>query len=114
MKLTTKGRFAVSAILDIALHQKKSPVTLLAVSERQSISLSYLEQLFSKLRKREIVSSTRGPGGGYKINKAFTSISVKDIISAVDEKIDATQCGGTENCHDGSRCMTHDLSLIHI
>jgi Rrf2 family iron-sulfur cluster assembly transcriptional regulator len=109
MKLTTKGRFAVSAILDIALHQKKSPVTLLAVSERQSISLSYLEQLFSKLRKREIVSSTRGPGGGYKINKAFTSISVKDIISAVDEKIDATQCGGTENCHDGSRCMTHDL-----
>lgn len=109
MKLTTKGRFAVSAILDIALNQKKGPVTLLAVSERQGISLSYLEQLFSKLRKGEIVSSIRGPGGGYRIIKAFTDISVRQIISAVDEKIDATQCGGTENCHDGNRCMTHDL-----
>jgi Rrf2 family iron-sulfur cluster assembly transcriptional regulator len=109
MKLTTKGRFAVSAILDIALNQKNGPVTLLAVSERQGISLSYLEQLFSKLRKGEIVSSIRGPGGGYRIKKAYTDITVRQIIAAVDEKIDATQCGGTENCHDGNRCMTHDL-----
>ena len=100
MKLTTKGRFAVSAILDIALNQKQGPVTLLAVSERQGISLSYLEQLFSKLRRQEIV---------YKIIKAYTEITVRQIIAAVDEKIDATQCGGTENCHAGNRCMTHDL-----
>ena len=86
MKLTTKGRFAVSAILDIALNQKNGPVTLLAVSERQGISLSYLEQLFSKLRKGEIVSSIRGPGGGYRIKKAYTDITVRQIISAVDEK----------------------------
>ena len=109
MKLTTKGRFAVSAILDIALNQKQGPVTLRAVSERQGISLSYLEQLFSKLRRREIVSSIRGPGGGYKIIKAYTEITVRQIIAAVDEKIDTTQCGGTENCHAGNRCMTHDL-----
>ena len=87
MKLTTKGRFAVSAILDIALNQKQGPVTLLAVSERQGISLSYLEQLFSKLRRREIVSSIRGPGGGYKIIRAYTEITVRQIIAAVDEKL---------------------------
>jgi len=109
MKLTTKGRFAVSAMLDIALNQEKGPVTLLGVSKRQAISLSYLEQLFSKLRRKNIVYSVRGPGGGYKIEKKLSEITIRQIISAVDETIDATQCGGTENCHDGHRCMTHDL-----
>lgn len=109
MKLTTKGRFAVSAMLDIALNQEKGPVTLLGVSKRQAISLSYLEQLFSKLRRKNIVYSVRGPGGGYKIDKKLSDITIRQIISAVDETIDATQCGGTENCHDGHRCMTHDL-----
>jgi Rrf2 family iron-sulfur cluster assembly transcriptional regulator len=124
MKLTTKGRFAVTAMLDIALHEAKSlkaevvakPVTLSDVSERQRISLSYLEQLFSRLRKNGLVSSVRGPGGGYKLAKAINDISVAQIISAVDEQIDATQCGGNENCHgDDGRCMTHDLwsSLNH-
>jgi Rrf2 family transcriptional regulator, iron-sulfur cluster assembly transcription factor len=106
MKLTTKGRFAVTAMLDIALHEAKSadaskiasPVTLADISERQSISLSYLEQLFSRLRKKGLVSSVRGPGGGYKLAK-----------NAVDEQIDATQCGGHENCKEEGRCMTHDL-----
>lgn len=109
MRLTTKGRYAVTAMLDLALNKEKGPVSLADISERQGISLSYLEQLFSKLRKGEIVSSIRGPGGGYRIKKAYTDITVRQIISAVDEKIDATQCGGTENCHDGNRCMTHDL-----
>lgn len=118
MKLTTKGRFAVTAMLDIALHEAKSlkenmvakPVTLSDVSERQHISLSYLEQLFSRLRKNGLVSSVRGPGGGYKLAKEIEAISVAQIISAVDEQIDATQCGGNENCNgDDGRCMTHDL-----
>lgn len=118
MKLTTKGRFAVTAMLDIALHEAESlkenmvakPVTLSDVSERQHISLSYLEQLFSRLRKNGLVSSVRGPGGGYKLAKEIEAISVAQIISAVDEQIDATQCGGNENCNgDDGRCMTHDL-----
>jgi Rrf2 family iron-sulfur cluster assembly transcriptional regulator len=117
MKLTTKGRFAVTAMLDIALHEAKSaaasklasPVTLADISERQSISLSYLEQLFSRLRKKGLVSSVRGPGGGYKLAKNAQDISVAEIIDAVDEQIDATQCGGHENCKEEGRCMTHDL-----
>lgn len=109
MRLTTKGRFAVTAMLDIALHEADKPVTLAGISERQSISLSYLEQLFSRLRKQGLVSSVRGPGGGYRIAKAHADISVSSIITAVDEQIDATQCGGNENCHDEGRCMTHDL-----
>lgn len=109
MRLTTKGRFAVTAMLDIALFEADKPVTLAGISERQSISLSYLEQLFSRLRKQGLVSSVRGPGGGYRIAKSHHEISVSDIITAVDEQIDATQCGGHENCHEEGRCMTHDL-----
>ncbi|BEV07780.1 MULTISPECIES: Fe-S cluster assembly transcriptional regulator IscR [unclassified Methylophilus] len=109
MRLTTKGRFAVTAMLDIALYEADKPVTLAGISERQSISLSYLEQLFSRLRKQGLVSSVRGPGGGYRIAKAHHEISVSDIITAVDEQIDATQCGGNENCHEEGRCMTHEL-----
>lgn len=109
MRLTTKGRFAVTAMLDIALYEGDKPVTLAGISERQSISLSYLEQLFSRLRKNGLVKSVRGPGGGYHIAKPHQDISVSDIITAVDELVDATQCGGNQNCHDEGRCMTHDL-----
>lgn len=115
MRLTTKGRFAVTAMLDLAMHEvtkgsaDKKPVTLSGISERQDISLSYLEQLFSRLRRQGLVKSVRGPGGGYMIAKMNSEISVAEIISAVDEKIDATQCGGTENCRDEGRCLTHDL-----
>lgn len=109
MRLTTKGRFAVTAMLDLALHEVDKPVTLAGISERQGISLSYLEQLFSRLRRNGLVKSVRGPGGGYRIAKMQNEISVSDIITAVDEQIDATQCGGQENCHDERRCMTHDL-----
>ena len=109
MRLTTKGRFAVTAMIDVALHGDGGPVTLAAVSERQRISLSYLEQLFGKLRRHRIVDSVRGPGGGYNLARAAAELSVADIITAVDEPIDATQCGGRENCHDDRRCMTHEL-----
>jgi Rrf2 family iron-sulfur cluster assembly transcriptional regulator len=118
MRLTTKGRFAVTAMLDLALHEARSvtannedikPITLAGISERQSISLSYLEQLFSRLRRQGLVTSVRGPGGGYKLAKDYAEISVAEIINAVDEQIDATQCGGQENCRDEGRCMTHDL-----
>lgn len=109
MRLTTKGRFAVTAMLDLALNEADKPVTLAGISERQSISLSYLEQLFSRLRRSGLVKSVRGPGGGYRLAKAQAEISVSEIITAVDELIDATQCGGQENCHDEKRCMTHDL-----
>lgn len=122
MKLTTKGRFAVTAMLDIALSEamaldankgkpakKGKPVTLAEVSERQHISLSYLEQLFSRLRRNALVNSVRGPGGGYQLAKLASEISIAEIISAVDEQIDATQCGGNENCHEDGQCMTHEL-----
>lgn len=109
MRLTTKGRFAVTAMIDVAMHNGKGPVTLAAVSERQKISLSYLEQLFGKLRRHGLVDSVRGPGGGYNLARAATAVSVADIILAVDEPIDATQCGGKENCLDDRRCMTHEL-----
>jgi len=109
MRLTTKGRFAVTAMLDLALNETDKPVTLADISDRQGISLSYLEQLFSRLRRGGLVKSVRGPGGGYRIAKKHGEISVSEIISAVDELIDATQCGGRENCHDGHACMTHDL-----
>lgn len=109
MRLTTKGRFAVTAMLDLAMHEHDKPVTLAGISERQSISLSYLEQLFSRLRRNGLVKSVRGPGGGYRLAKAKDQIAVSHIISAVDELIDATQCGGQENCHEERRCMTHDL-----
>ena len=109
MRLTTKGRFAVTAMVDLALRQNRGPVTLAAISERQHISLSYLEQLFGKLRRASLVSSVRGPGGGYNLAQPPNGISVADIVAAVDEPLDATQCGGKENCHDDKRCMTHYL-----
>lgn len=109
MRLTTKGRFAVTAMLDLAMHHHEGPVTLAGISERQHISLSYLEQLFGKLRRRQLVTSVRGPGGGYNLGRALAAISVADIIRAVDEVLDATQCGGKSNCHDDHVCMTHNL-----
>jgi Rrf2 family iron-sulfur cluster assembly transcriptional regulator len=109
MRLTTKGRFAVTAMLDVALHATAGPVTLAAVAERQKISLSYLEQLFGKLRRRELVESVRGPGGGYHLAREAAAISVADIVRAVEEPLDSTQCGGRENCRENQRCMTHDL-----
>ena len=114
MRLTTKGRFAVTAMIDLALRQGKGPVTLSGISQRQAISLSYLEQLFGKLRRHEIVESIRGPGGGYSLARRADKITVADIIIAVDEPLDATQCGGTDHCRgvdvsSGVRCMTHDL-----
>lgn len=114
MRLTTKGRFAVTAMIDLALRQGKGPVTLAGISQRQAISLSYLEQLFGKLRRHEIVESIRGPGGGYSLARRADKVTVADIIIAVDEPLDATQCGGKENCHGadaatGARCMTHEL-----
>ena len=109
MRLTTKGRFAVTAMIDVAMYGTRGPVTLAAVSERQKISLSYLEQLFGKLRRHGLVESVRGPGGGYNLARAADTLSVADVILAVDEPIDATQCGGRENCLDDRRCMTHEL-----
>ena len=109
MRLTTKGRFAVTAMIDLALNADKGPVTLAGISERQKISLSYLEQLFGKLRRDQLVNSVRGPGGGYRLAKPGDQITVTDIVRAVDESLDATQCGGHENCRAESRCMTHDL-----
>ena len=109
MRLTTKGRFAVTAMVDLALRDSGGPVTLAEISSRQKISLSYLEQLFGKLRRRALVDSVRGPGGGYRLGKDTARISVAEIILAVDEPIDATQCGGKENCHDDQKCITHDL-----
>ena len=109
MRLTTKGRFAVTAMVDLSMRQTRGPVTLAAISERQHISLSYLEQLFGKLRRAKLVNSVRGPGGGYCLARPIANITVADIIAAVDEPIDATQCGGKENCLDDRRCVTHDL-----
>ena len=109
MRLTTKGRFAVTAMIDLAMQHGTGPVTLAEISQRQKISLSYLEQLFAKLRRRTLVDSVRGPGGGYCLAKDMAEISVADIILAVDEPIDATQCGGKENCRDDRKCLTHDL-----
>jgi Rrf2 family iron-sulfur cluster assembly transcriptional regulator len=109
MRLTTKGRFAVTAMMDLALRGDDGPVALASVSERQKISLSYLEQLFGKLRRYNLVDSVRGPGGGYCIARPLDTVTVADIVRAVDEPLDATQCGGRENCLDDHRCMTHDL-----
>ncbi len=110
MRLTTKGRFAVTAVLDLAMHGQKRPVTLNEISERQGISLSYLEQLFGRMRRGGLVKSTRGPGGGYRLARAIAEVTVADIIVAVDELIDATQCAGQANCREGGdKCLTHDL-----
>ncbi|RTL53071.1 MAG: Rrf2 family transcriptional regulator [Rhodocyclaceae bacterium] len=110
MRLTTKGRFAVTAMIDLALRQHEGPVTLAGISERQHISLSYLEQLFGKLRRSKLVSSVRGPGGGYCLARDADAISIADIIRAVDEVLDATSCGGKADCDgDQKPCMTHKL-----
>ena len=109
MRLTTKGRFAVTAMLDLALRHQHGPVTLAGIGARQGISLSYLEQLFGKLRRHALVASVRGPGGGYRLARSSAKVSVADIILAVDEPLDATHCGGMENCRDDERCMTHNL-----
>ncbi len=109
MKLTTKGRYAVTAMLDLALHAQLEPVSLAEISTRQEISLSYLEQLFSRLRKSGLVSSTRGPGGGYRVARELSDVPVSEIIAAVNETVDATQCAGRENCLSHGRCLTHDL-----
>ena len=109
MRLTTKGRYAVTAMLDLALHQNQGPINLSDISGRQGISLSYLEQLFSKLRRSGLVTSARGPGGGYTLDKSLEKISVSDVINAVNESVDATRCGGQKNCQGDDRCLTHDL-----
>ncbi len=109
MRLTTRGRFAVTAMVDLALRPGTAPMTLAEISARQKISLSYLEQLFAKLRRKGIVQSVRGPGGGYRLGKDMAQIAVADIILAVDEPLDATQCAGMENCRDDQKCITHDL-----
>lgn len=109
MRLTTKGRYAVTAMLDLALHSDKGPVSLADISRRQEISLSYLEQLFAKLRKDGLVCSIRGPGGGYKLNRGLNDLHVAEIIDAVDESLDATLCGGAGDCQQGEVCLTHYL-----
>lgn len=109
MRLTTKGRYAVTAMLDLALHYNEGPITLADISQRQGISLSYLEQLFSKLRKNGLVDSARGPGGGYRLSRDASEICVADVITAVDEKVDAMRCEGKGNCQDNGKCLTHEL-----
>lgn len=109
MRLTTKGRFAVTAMLDLSLRGSDRPVTLAGISERQGISLSYLEQLFGKLRRSALVDSVRGPGGGYCLARSTDQITVAEIVTAVDEPLDTTHCAGDHNCHGDHTCMTHDL-----
>lgn len=109
MRLTTKGRYAVTAMLDLAFHCQKKPVTLTDIASRQTISLSYLEQLFAKLRKSGLVIGVRGPGGGYKLSREVANISIADVIAAVDETVDSTKCGGKGNCQDDEACLTHEL-----
>lgn len=109
MRLSTKGRYAVTAMMDLAVHEKYGPVTLADISQTQGISLSYLEQLFAHLRRKNLVEGTRGPGGGYRLARPANAITIAEIITAVDERVDATRCAGQENCQEGERCLTHDL-----
>lgn len=109
MRLTTKGRYAVTAMLDLALHSDQGPVSLADISTRQGISLSYLEQLFSKLRRQKLVSSVRGPGGGYRLAAELSEISVAQVVDAVSESLDATRCEGKGDCQQGQVCLTHHL-----
>ncbi|MFZ1389619.1 MAG: Fe-S cluster assembly transcription factor [Thiolinea sp.] len=109
MKLSTKGRYAVTAMMDLAIHDYEGPVTLADISSCQGISLSYLEQLFAKLRKSGLVEGVRGPGGGYRLGRPASQISIADIIAAVDENLDATRCQGNEDCHGGEKCLTHQI-----
>ena len=109
MRLTTKGRYAVTAMLDLALHATEKPITLADISQRQGISLSYLEQLFSRMRKQDLVASARGPGGGYRLSRAANDINIAQVITAVDEKVSVTRCEGRGDCHNGGPCLTHEL-----
>ena len=109
MRLTTKGRYAVTAMMDLAIHGLRGPVALTDIALNQGISLSYLEQLFAKLRRNGLVSGTRGPGGGYELARPVDAISIAQISGAGDETVDATRCAGKENCQDGERCLTHEL-----
>jgi Rrf2 family iron-sulfur cluster assembly transcriptional regulator len=109
VKLTSKGRYAVTAMLDLAFHSQAGPVTLNQISQRQDISLSYLEQLFTRLRRQNLVTSTRGPGGGYSLSRSADRIAVAEIITAVDEAVETTRCNGAGNCQEGQRCLTHEL-----
>ena len=109
MRLTTKGRYAVTAMLDLAFHSQERPVTLTEIAARQTISLSYLEQLFARLRKAGIVQGVRGPGGGYQLQRALNEVNIASIVEAVNEPIDSTKCGGEANCQQDSVCLTHDL-----
>jgi Rrf2 family transcriptional regulator, iron-sulfur cluster assembly transcription factor len=117
MKMTTKGRYAVTAILDVALHDSNGPVNLSDIAQRQDISLTYLEQLFSKLKKNGLVESARGPGGGYRLAMEANDITIAKVLYSVDEPIDVTRCGGKQNCQNDQRCLTHDLWLelnLHV
>lgn len=109
MRLTTKGRYAVTAMLDLAINESRGPIRLAAISQRQGISLSYLEQLFAHLRREELVRSVRGPGGGYRLKREAAAISVAEVIAAVNEDTDATRCGGKGDCQEGDTCLTHHL-----
>ncbi len=109
MRLTTRGRYAVTAMLDLALHHERGPVSLAEIAERHGISQSYLEQLFARLRRNGLVDGLRGPGGGYRLGRPGANISVADVVDAVNENVDATRCGGQRNCHGEQRCLTHDL-----
>ena len=109
MKLSTKGRYAVTAMFDIALHHNEGPVSLSDIADRQGISLSYLEQLFTRLRQQGLVKSTRGPGGGYSLAIDSDEVAISDVIDAVDENVDTTRCGGKADCQNHQRCLTHDL-----
>ncbi len=109
MRLTTKGRYAVTAMLDLAYHSGRKPVTLNDIARRQDISLSYLEQLFAKLRRAGMVTGVRGPGGGYRLSRPASQINIADIITAVDESVDSTRCGGKGNCQNNQPCLTHEL-----
>jgi Rrf2 family iron-sulfur cluster assembly transcriptional regulator len=109
MRLTTKGRYAVTAMLDLALHSQQGPITLADISQRQGISLSYLEQLFSRLRRNGLVDSSRGPGGGYRLSRDASLIAISEVIGAVDESVDATRCQGKRDCHGSTQCLTHEL-----
>lgn len=109
MRLTTKGRYAVTAMLDLAIHATEGPISLNEISGRQNISLSYLEQLFSKLRRYGLVESVRGPGGGYRLSRLDSEINVADIVDAVNETLDSTRCQKKGDCQDGQECLTHHL-----
>lgn len=109
MRISTKGRYAVTAMMDLAIHEKDGPVTLADISVCQGISLSYLEQIFARLRRDGLIEGMRGPRGGYRLARPAEQITVADIVSAVDEKVDTTRCGGMENCQEGDRCLTHEL-----